>query len=173
MPMRSFRLNLDDTAHAIGQRSVIITRLRVRLTHLLPATGPVNCQERQPCAARRPVAGPPPVAASHRATTQGPFHRRVLGNENVTWATFWGEGFPSIPMARASHTGATPSMHGADTGSQSPNANIVSGLLSEPCAIPVRAPPDQHQTAPRPIPEPHQCLPRPSRELPRITSYRR
>src|ERR1039458_225600 len=40
-------------------------------------------------------------------------------------------------------------------GAQSQIANLVSRLISEPCAIHVRPPPDQYQTAPGPTPHQH------------------
>ena len=49
--------------------------------------------------------------------------------------------------------GPAPSMHGADKDAQSQNANVISHLISELCAIHIGPPPDQHQTATGPLPD--------------------
>src|ERR1035438_2243970 len=47
---------------------------------------------------------------------------------------------------RRACAGAAPSTHSADKDTQSQNVNVVSGLLSGPCAIHMGPPPDQHRT---------------------------
>src|ERR1035441_7841936 len=59
----------------------------------------------------------------------------------------------STSGTRRACAGAAPSTHGADKGAQSQNANAVSGVLSEPCAIHMGPPPDQHRTASGPPPD--------------------
>src|ERR1017187_1077729 len=66
----------------------------------------------------------------------------------------------SMPMVCAIHmgtrracAGAAPFTHGADKDAQSQKVNVVSGVLSGPCAIHMGPPPDPHRTAPRPPPD--------------------
>src|ERR1035441_8271326 len=54
---------------------------------------------------------------------------------------------------RRACAGAAPFTHGADDDAQSQKVNVVSGLLSGPCAIHMGPPPDPHRTAPRPPPD--------------------
>ena len=52
----------------------------------------------------------------------------------------------SRTCTRRAYTGAAPSAHWAYKGSKSQNANVVSGVPSEPCASPLGHSPDQHRT---------------------------
>ena len=101
-----------------------------------------------------PILQPPvllfPTAAQERAHRPKSFNGSGLHNPMGT----------RRPCARAA-----PSTDGADKNAQRQNANVVSGVLSGPCAIHMGPPPDQHRTASRLPPYRLDCCMTPGKQL--------
>lgn len=84
--------------------------------------------------------GSPPSAALQRRTgTQNTGFAPQVAQPQRLKRTTW--------KPHRACTGVTPDLHRADTHTQSHIANFVNHLISEPCAINVRPPPDRRHAA--------------------------